>query len=739
MKQLVSDEVIRAIIQTEHHDPFQILGLHKVETSGKPAIVVRAFRPDATSVYVVDVRNGDKFPMQKLHKAGFFEVVIDKRSEAFPYRLGAAYPSGATTEYHDSYGFIPTLGELDLYLFNQGNHHLAYEKLGAHPMVMDFMGTKVDGIAFAVWAPNAKRVSVIGDFNHWDGRAHVMRSLGNSGVWEIFVPGLGLNQNYKYEVKTQDDSLMEKSDPFAFYAEIRPKTASKIYDISGYSWADGGWMDRRPSRDWLKEPVSIYECHLGSWARVPDEGNRFLTYRELAPRLTKYLKDTGYTHLELLPVTEHPLDASWGYQVTGFFAPTSRFGSPRDFMYFVDHLHQNDIGVILDWVPAHFPKDYHGLARFDGTALYEHSDPRQGEHRDWDTFIFNYGRNEVKNFLISSALFWLDKYHIDGLRVDAVASMLYLDYSRKDGEWIPNRYGGRENLEAIEFLKYMNSITYQKYPGIMTIAEESTAYAGVSKPCHMGGLGFGFKWNMGWMNDTLTYFVKDPIYRTHHQSQITFPLIYAFHENFINVISHDEVVHGKGSLLGKMPGDVWQKFANCRLLYAFMYGMPGKKLTFMGADIGQWNEWNSNQSLDWNLLEYESHQGLNRLVTHLNHLYKNEPALHQKDCDGGGFCWIDFSDAVSSIASWYRKGDNPDELIVFVANLTPVPRQGYRVGLPRGGFFREILNTDSTMYYGSNIGNHGGVWAEPFGWQGQPFSAPLNLPPLAMVAFKLMV
>lgn len=736
MGQLITPEAIEAIVRTDYFDPFQILGHHTFSDGKTKGVVIRSFLPDADAVFAVDVRSGQIFPMAKLHDAGFFEGIITERTETFPYRLRARYPNGAESEFQDSYAFAPTLGDMDMYLFNEGNHQAAYEKLGAHVMVMDFFGQKVGGISFAVWAPNAKRVSVIGDFNAWDGRRHVMRSLGSSGIWEIFVPGLMTGQNYKFEVKTQTGALIEKSDPYAFYGEIRPKTASKIYDLSGYDWHDTAWLKQRTVRQWNKEPVSIYECHLGSFMRVMEEGNRFLNYRELAPRLVDYVKQSGYTHVELLPITEHPLDISWGYQVTGFFAPTSRFGSPKDFMYFVDYLHQHGIGVILDWVPAHFPKDGHGLAQFDGTALYEHADPRQGEHKDWSTLIFNIGRNEVKNFLISSALFWLDKYHIDGLRVDAVASMLYLDYSRQPGEWIPNCYGGRENLEAIEFLKYVNSITQERFPGILTIAEESTAFAGVSKPCSEGGLGFNFKWNMGWMNDTLTYFQKDPIYRRYHHNLLTFPLIYAFHERFVSVISHDEIVHGKGSMINKMPGDYWQKFANLRLLYSMMWAMPGKKLLFMGCDVGQWNEWNCNQSLDWHLLKFDSHGGLHRLVSDLNTLYKNEGALHQKDFEGDGFEWIDFQDDASSTVSWMRKGDDHDDFVVIVANFTPVPREGYRLGVPCQGFYKEILNSDAEIYFGSNLGNSGGVWAEEQPWQNRPFSLPINVPPLGVVMFK---
>ena len=739
MNQIINTGSIEAIVRPDHHDPFTILGAHVAEFKGKKCVAIRAFLPDAEKVEVIDIANGMPFKMNKLDAAGFFEAVILDRSSVFAYRLKSFYANGASAEFYDSYAFMPTLGETDQYLFNEGNHHELYEKLGAHIRLMDYYQDKLGGISFAVWAPNAKRVSVIGDFNCWDGRRHVMRSLGNSGIWEIFIPGLQTGQNYKFEVKTQHGELLEKIDPFAFYAEVRPKTASKIYDINGYDWKDAEWLKARSQRDWQREPVSIFECHLGSFMRNLEEGNRFMTYRELAPLLADYAKQLGYTHIELLPITEHPLDMSWGYQVTGYFAPTSRFGSPKDFMYFVDYLHQEGIGVLLDWVPAHFPKDAHGLAKFDGTALYEHSDPRQGEHKDWSTLIFNFGRNEVKNFLISSALFWMDKYHLDGLRVDAVASMLYLDYSRKAGEWVPNQYGGRENLEAIEFLKYLNSICQEKHPGIMNIAEESTAWPGVSKPCSEGGLGFTFKWNMGWMNDTLTYFQKDSIYRRYHHNNLTFPLIYAFHEHFIYVMSHDEVVHGKGNLINKMPGDFWQKFANVRLLFSMMWTMPGKKLLFQGTDFGQWNEWNSNQSLDWHLLEYDSHKGLQRLVSHLNHLYRSETALFLKDSDSSGFEWINFDDADSSMISWVRKGDNPDDMMVFVANFTPVPHTGYRLGVPREGYYREILNSDSEMYFGSNLGNFGGRWSEKHGWHYRDQSIVIDIPPLALVGFKLSV
>ena len=737
MTQIVSQNEIDLIVGTNHHDPFQVLGLHECEQNGKKVVAVRAFLPDAVKADIVDTSTGTAFKMDKLHDAGFFEAVITERKQAFPYRIKSYYENGASAEFYDSYAFMPTVGEMDQYYFSQGNHHELYEKLGAHVRYFDYFQDKLGGVSFAVWAPNAKRVSVIGDFNSWDGRRHAMRTLGNSGVWEIFIPGLQTGQNYKFEIKTKEGALLEKCDPFAFYAEVRPKTASKIYDLSGYNWDDQEWMESRKSRDWHKEPVSIYECHLGSFMRNENEGNRFLTYRELAPIIADYVKEQGFTHIELLPVTEHPLDISWGYQVTGYFAPTSRFGNPKDFMYFIDYMHNEGIGVILDWVPAHFPKDSHGLARFDGTALYEHADPRQGEHKDWGTYIFNFGRNEVRNFLISSALFWMDKYHADGIRVDAVASMLYLDYSRKANEWVPNKFGGRENLEAIEFLKQMNTVCQELHPGTMNIAEESTAFPMVSRPAADGGLGFTFKWNMGWMNDTLSYFQKDPIYRRYHHGNLTFPLVYAFNENFVYVLSHDEVVHGKGNLINKMPGDFWQKFANLRLLFSMMWSMPGKKLVFMGSDFGQWNEWNSNQSLDWHLLDFDSNKGVQRLVSHLNYLYRSEPSLHEKDCDGSGFEWISFDNSDESIISWIRKGNDENDITLFVANFTPVPRSDYRVGVPQQGFYQEILNSDSEMYFGSNVGNYGGRWSEQIGWNNRENSISIEVPPLSVVGFKL--
>ena len=633
------------------------------------------------------------------------------------------------------YPFPQILTDFDLHLLGEGTHYKNYEKLGAH--VREVKG--VNGVHFAVWAPNAEAVSVIGDFNKWDGNSHKMRMLGSSGIWEIFIPGLSEGEIYKFNIKSKSGEVLEKADPYAFSSEIRPKSASIVYDIDKYTWNDAKWLSEREHHNALDAPISMYEVHLGSWMRVPEDGNRYLTYRELAKKLAEYVKEMGYTHVQLMPVTEYPLDASWGYQTIGYFAPTSRFGKPEEFMYFVDYMHQNGIGIILDWVPAHFPKDGHGLARFDGTCLYEHADPRKGEHQDWGTLIFNYGRNEVRNFLLSNALFWLDKYHIDGLRVDAVASMIYLDYSRQPGEWIPNQYGGNENLEAIDFLKRFNEVLHSTHPGVLTIAEESTAWTGVSRPTYLGGLGFSLKWNMGWMNDTLRYFSKDPIHRKYEHDNLTFSLLYAFTENFILVLSHDEVVHGKRSLLDKMPGDFQQRFANLRALYGYMYGHPGKKLLFMGGEIGQWWEWNHDESVHWHLLQYESHHGLQRYVRDLNRLYQSEPALYEVDFDYHGFEWIDFRDAEGSIISFIRRGKDPEDFLVFVYNFTPVARMGYRVGVPKGGFYKEVMNSDSGSYWGGNMGNFGGIWADEMPWHGRAASLSLTIPPLSMVVMKPII
>jgi 1,4-alpha-glucan branching enzyme len=627
---------------------------------------------------------------------------------------------------------VSTLSDDDLFLFNEGSHYRLYEKLGAHPLTVD----GVEGTYFAVWAPDAKQVSVMGDFNSWDKSSHPLCSKGQSGVWEGFIPGVAKGAIYKYYLVSHHRGYcVKKADPFAFYSETPPKTASIVWDLN-YSWGDQAWMEKRPTHNALDAPVSIYEVHLGSWQRVPEEGNRYLSYRELAPRLAEYLKQLGFTHVEFLPVMEHPFYGSWGYQLTGYFAPTSRYGTPQDFMYLVDYLHQHEIGVILDWVPSHFPNDEHGLGYFDGTHLYEHGDPRQGIHPDWNSLIFNHGRQEVRSFLLSNALFWLDKYHVDGLRVDAVASMLYLDYGRKEGDWIPNQYGGRENLEAIAFLRRLNEAIYQEKPDVQTIAEESTAWPMVSRPTYVGGLGFGLKWDMGWMHDTLEYITKDPIHRKYHHNNLTFRMLYAFFENFVLPLSHDEVTHGKGSLLGKMPGDDWQKFANLRLLLGYMYAQPGKKLLFMGGEFGQWREWIHDESLEWHLLQYLPHSGLQRWVSDLNRVYRNQPALYQVDFDSAGFEWIDCNDVEHSVVSLIRKGQSRGDVIAAVCNFTPMTHFNYRIGVPQPGFWKELLNSDANGYGGSGQGNLGGVEAAPIPLHGRPYSLTITLPPLAVVFLK---
>jgi 1,4-alpha-glucan branching enzyme len=624
------------------------------------------------------------------------------------------------------------LTDFDVHLWNEGSHFRAYEKLGAHPA--ERSGTP--GTRFAVWAPDAAQVSVIGDFNGWKSGVNPLQPVGSSGIWEGFVPGVSTGALYKYSISARHSGYrVDKADPYGFAAEIRPQTASKVWDLSGFDWNDHDWMTTRGGRNSLHAPISIYEVHLGSWRRVP-KNNGFLSYRDLAHQLAEYCHEMGYTHVELLPISEHPFDGSWGYQTVGYFAPTSRYGTPHDFMYFVDYLHRQGIGVILDWVPAHFPRDEHGLGYFDGTHLYEHADPKQGLHQDWGTFIFNFGRREVVNFLISNALFWLDKYHIDGLRVDAVASMLYLDYSRKEGEWTPNKYGGRENIEAIEFLRRFNHEVYRNFPDVQTYAEESTAWPMVSRPTYLGGLGFGLKWDMGWMHDTLKYISKEPIHRKYHQNDLTFRMVYAFGENFVLPLSHDEVVHGKGSMLAKMPGDEWQKFANLRLLYGYMFTQPGKKLLFMGGEFGQWREWSHDTSLDWHLLDYPMHKGLQRWVRDLNTTYRGEPGLHVYDCDSRGFEWIDCNDAEASVISFLRKGMNAVDDVLVVCNFTPVPRHNYRVGVPQGGRWDEILNSDAPLYGGSGQGNFGGVDAAPVSCHGRPYLLTITVPPLGMVAFR---
>ena len=625
------------------------------------------------------------------------------------------------------------LTDYDLHLFGEGRHVRLYEKLGAHPIGEGGSG----GAYFAVWAPNAKRVSVIGGWNGWDAGSHPLSPRGDSGIWDGVLPNVTPGALYKYAIESRHRGYrVEKSDPFAFAAELRPQTASKVWDITTYEWRDADWMSSRGARHHRGAPISVYELHLGSWMRKPEEGDRWLSYRELAPLLTEYLSNLGYTHVEFLPVMEHPFDGSWGYQCIGYFAPTSRFGTPDDFMFLIDALHQAGIGVILDWVPAHFPRDEHGLGYFDGTHLYEHGDPRKGHQPDWDTSVFNYGRHEVRAFLLSSALFWLDRYHIDGIRVDAVASMLYLDYSRCEGEWIPNEHGGRENLEAISFLREMNERIYGEYPDSFTTAEESTSWPMVSRPLYVGGLGFGFKWDMGWMHDTLSFMSKDPIHRRFHHHALTFRMLYAYHENFMLPLSHDEMVHGKGSLLGKMPGDDWQRFANLRLMHAWMYAQPGKKLLFMGGEFGQAAEWNHDRSLDWHLLDVEPHRGVQRLIGDLNRLYRDFRTLHEFDCDGAGFEWVDCTDQDQSVVSFLRRGGDPDDAVLFVFNFTPIPRHNYRVGVPWPGAWREVLNTDAGYYGGSGQGNLGNVATAPVAYHGRPQSLNLVIPPLAAVAFR---
>jgi 1,4-alpha-glucan branching enzyme len=732
MEPTLSAEQVESVVLNLHHDPFQILGPHEIEVNGNKSWVVRAFVPDSTEVYLLDPSTGEEYPMRPAHNQHFFEVVLPGHKEIFMYQYRIVAMNGDERFVHDPYFFLPQMGELDLYLFGQGDHHRIYEKLGAHPKEVN----GVKGVYFAVWAPNARNVSVIGNFNVWHGGKHQMRVLGSSGVWELFVPDITVGEVYKYEVKDKSGNIFVKADPYGYQFEVRPATGSIVADINKHKWADQEWMDRRRNTDLLRQPISAYEVHLGSWMRVPEEDNRFLTYRELAHQLVDHVKKMGFTHVQLLPVAEHPLDGSWGYQVLGYFAPTSRFGTPEDFQYFVDYLHQNDIGVIVDWVPAHFPRDAHGLAFFDGTHLYEHADPRKGEHQDWGTMVYNFERNEVRNFLLANALFWFENYHIDGIRVDAVASMIYLDYSRKEGEWIPNQFGGRENLGAIDFLKRLNELIFSYHPGALSIAEESTAWPGVSRPTYLGGLGFNLKWNMGWMNDFLTYFSKNPVHRKYHHNMITFALLYAFHENFMLVLSHDEVVHGKRALLDKMPGDMWQKFANLRALLGFMFGHPGKKLLFMGTEIGQWDEWRESRSLDWHLLQYEPHQKLQRFLADLNRLYRNEPALYEVDFDYTGFEWIDFMDADNSIITFMRRASDYHDLLVFVCNFTPVYRENYRVGVPFHCEYQELLNSDSEMYWGSNKGNYGSLRSDEIAWHNQPCSLNLKIPPLSTMIFK---
>ncbi|MCP2731502.1 1,4-alpha-glucan branching enzyme [Limnofasciculus baicalensis] len=752
MSHLISPDQIDRIVWNQHQDPFEVLGPHSFEQDGKTSWIVRAYLPNADAVWVVRPEQREEYPMQSVHHPHFFECLLEV-AELPNYQLKIKEGSHERVIY-DPYAFrSPLLTEFDLYLFGKGDHHRIYEKLGAHVTEID----GIKGVYFAVWAPNARNVSILGDFNNWDGRQHQMRK-GGTGIWDLFIPELGVGEHYKYEIKNYEGHIYEKSDPYGFQQEVRPKTASIVTELDNYSWNDSEWMEKRRNTDALAEPISVYEVHLGSWlnaasgepAKLPNgetepvvvvselrPGARFLTYRELAAKLIPYVKELGFTHIELLPIAEHPFDGSWGYQVTGYYACTSRFGTPDDFMYFVDQCHQNGIGVIVDWVPGHFPKDGHGLAFFDGSHLYEHADPRKGEHKEWGTLVFNYNRNEVRNFLVANALFWFDKYHIDGIRVDAVASMLYLDYCRKPGEWVTNQYGGRENIEAADFLRQTNHVIFSYFPGVLSIAEESTDWPMVSWPTYVGGLGFNLKWNMGWMHDMLDYFSMDPWFRQFHQNNITFSMWYNHSENYMLALSHDEVVHGKSNMIGKMPGDEWQKFANVRTLFAYMFAHPGKKTLFMSMEFGQWSEWNVWADLEWKLLQYEPHQKLKGFVSALNKLYQSEPALYSNDFAQEGFQWIDCSDNRHSVVSFIRRAKDPGEFIIAVCNFTPQPHSHYRVGVPEMGFYTELFNSDSREYGGSNMGNLGGKWTDEWSFHNLPYSLDLCLPPLSVLILKL--
>ncbi|ASC70445.1 1,4-alpha-glucan branching enzyme [Halomicronema hongdechloris C2206] len=739
---------IKRITENQHDNPFEILGSHVLEDQDHhKRWVVRAFLPNADAVWVINPEARRQHPMQSVHHPHFFECEVEADELAMNYLLKIKEGEHERV-IHDPYAFkTPLLTDYDIYLFGEGNHHRIYEKMGAHPVEVD----GVAGVYFSVWAPNARNVSIIGDFNQWDGRKHQMRRL-NGGVWDLFIPELTAGTTYKYEIKNPAGHLYYKSDPYGFQQEVRPNTASVVNDLE-YTWGDDDWLEARRHQDPQQEPISVYEVHLGSWLHAsadqpPEPGEvvrvsqkpegRFLTYRELAHTLVPYAKELGYTHIEVLPVAEHPYDGSWGYQVAGHYAPTSRFGTPQDFMYFVDQCHQQGLGVIVDWVPGHFPKDSHGLACFDGSHLYEHADPRKGEHKGWGTLVFNYSRREVSNFLIANALFWFDKYHIDGIRVDAVASMLYLDYDRKDGEWVPNRFGGNENLEVVDFLRQLNYLIFGYYPGVLSIAEESTAWPNVSRPTYIGGLGFNLKWNMGWMHDMLDYFSTDPLYRRYHQNHITFSIWYAFSENFMLALSHDEVVHGKGNLYQKMPGDEWQKLANLRALYGYMYTHPGKKTLFMGMEFGQTSEWNCWLDLDWGLLNQIPHQQLKQFIGDLNALYKSQPALYTDDFSAAGFEWIDCNDADNSVVSFIRQAKDSPDFLVTVCNFTPTPLFDYWVGVPEPGHYQELINSDAEIYGGSDTGNFGGKdtqpWPENPRW---PHALSLTLPPLGVLVLKL--
>jgi len=728
---ILTPDELRSIADLTHQSPHTLLGMHPLgDGSG---LVVRAFLPEAAQVEIRPTHEKSKpaLTLKRIDERGLFEGVTHKTAQVYAYDLVITNAQGHTWQTRDAFSFLPTLGESDLFLFGKGDERRIYDKLGAKLRVLD----GVHGASFAVWAPNAKRISVVGDFNHWDGRIHPMRLLGASGVWEIFIPGVGLGAHYKYEILDAHGVIKLNTDPYGFFFEIAPKNAAIVWDTQKFAWTDDAWMKSRRDRDALRAPMSVYEMHLGSWQKK--SVSESWSYRELAGPLVDYVRRLGFTHVEFMPVAEHAYYPSWGYQITGFYAPTSRYGTPDDFQFLVNALHEAGIGIIIDWVPAHFPRDDWALARFDGTALYEHEDPRKGAHQDWGTLIFNFGRLEVSNFLVANALFWCERYHVDGLRVDAVASMLYLDYSRKEGQWLPNQYGGRENLEAIEFLKKFNYLTHTEHPGIMTIAEESTAWPLVTRPPGAGGLGFSLKWNMGWMHDTLGYFKREPIHRKYHQHELTFAMLYHHNENFVLPLSHDEVVHGKASLIGRMPGDEWQQFANLRTLLAYQWLFPGKKLLFMGGEIGQRAEWNENGELDWGALKTGPyHAGLQKFVADLNRLYAASPALWQGDYDHGGFYWINCNDRENSVLSFVRQTADGSRQMAVILNLTPIPRPRYRIGLPRGGKWREMLNSDAGIYGGGNSGNLGGVRAENFGLHSQPHSAEFFLPPLSVIAFQ---
>ena len=731
---IITPKQIAALISAREAEPHAVLGMHPFKTKGKSGLVVRALVDGAVEAEVIELKNGKSFPMESVSEAGLFEVAIPRRRTVFPYQLRVTYASGEKRQYHDPYRFLPTLSEEDLYLFGEGNEHRIYKKLGAHLREVD----GVPGVSFGVWAPSAKRVSLVGNFNHWDGRYFPMRSLGASGVWELFVPGLGEGELYKFEILDQRDNLNVKTDPYGTYFEAPPGNASIVHNTRKHTWQDESWMEQRVEKAGdIDRPISIYEVHLGSWKRKVEDAARPFNYRELAPMLADYAVEMGFTHIEVMPLAEHPFEGSWGYQVSGFYAPTHRFGNPDDFAFFVDHLHQRGIGIILDWVPAHFPRDSFALAEFDGTHLYEHADPRQGAHMDWGTLIFNFGRNEVRGFLVANALAWLDRYHIDGLRVDAVASMLYLDYSREEGEWIPNKYGGRENLEAIDFLRETNRLVHDYYPGVLMIAEESTAFAGISKPVEEGGIGFDFKWNMGWMHDTLRFFEKEPVHRKWHHNDLTFGALYQWSENFVTVFSHDEVVHGKGSMLHKMGAwHIPEKAANLRSLYAHMWAWPGKKCLFMGCEFGQSDEWKYAGSLDWHLCQFIDHEGVRLLVRDLNHLYQNEPALSRTDLSLQGFRWIAAHDTEASVISFLRQDEAEESLFFVVGHFTPLTRENYRIGLPRAGRWEEVINTNSEFYGGSGVGNGGEIHTEDVERDGMSQSGVFTLPPLSTMIFK---